>query len=503
MKDQLAVIPNAQLPARLTKEDVKQYLCPLANDSEIFMFLNICQEMNLSPFKNGEIFLIKYSSTEKAQIVVGYRTYLKRAEASGQLEYWSVEVADDISSATITIKRRDWTKEFNWTVDANELGKITSPKSPMFGKEKFRLKKTVMARGFALAFPNDAGILPYIPEELPATAEYVSSESLDSNMPVEKEPATDVPFFDGRYEEKGTVPQNHPDAMKRNIQYDDIHDAANDITHQQKLDDDALQPEHTITDPSTEEETAEPSEEFVPKDKEACFAIAEKLGITDVLMKQECLETFTFTKPYPENGDTPVEEPITSRTQMNPEQWKTYREILEQRQEFRKFHETYVASGIPLEHLDTYLCIRFSLPSIRLVERYRCDDATAMLEQSIEKNKMDKFTAAVAQTNTWINRKSIGRTGAFNLLENLYRLSVELDDPELSYQVVKEFYKNMKIMKEDPRLSNILASLFTTWQEALKKACSAHNVNFDVIIEPDLDATEDMQTKPEADGIEF
>lgn len=50
-------------------------------DSEIILFLEQCKRHKLDPFVTGEVFLIKYGN-QNAQIVVGYHTYVRRAEES-------------------------------------------------------------------------------------------------------------------------------------------------------------------------------------------------------------------------------------------------------------------------------------------------------------------------------------------------------------------------------------------------------------------------------------
>jgi phage recombination protein Bet len=64
--------------AELTMDDVKKYVCPLATDQEIYMFLKLCQARGLNPFLN-EVYLIKYGN-EAAQTVVAKETFTRKAE---------------------------------------------------------------------------------------------------------------------------------------------------------------------------------------------------------------------------------------------------------------------------------------------------------------------------------------------------------------------------------------------------------------------------------------
>lgn len=62
---------------------VKNYLvrgrAEYVSDQEIVFFINTCRSQGLNPLVNGEVYLIKYSKEDPAQIVVGKGTYLRRA----------------------------------------------------------------------------------------------------------------------------------------------------------------------------------------------------------------------------------------------------------------------------------------------------------------------------------------------------------------------------------------------------------------------------------------
>ena len=63
----------------------------------------------------------------------------------------------------------------------------------------FMLKKVAIAQGFRLAFPDELGGLPYLAEELPATA-HITSESLDKDV-VDVKPEMPPPSLPRQYEE--------------------------------------------------------------------------------------------------------------------------------------------------------------------------------------------------------------------------------------------------------------------------------------------------------------
>jgi phage recombination protein Bet len=62
---------------------VKRYLvrgrAELTTDQELVFFMNTCKMQNLNPLVSGEVYLIKYSKDEPAQMVVGKDAYLRRA----------------------------------------------------------------------------------------------------------------------------------------------------------------------------------------------------------------------------------------------------------------------------------------------------------------------------------------------------------------------------------------------------------------------------------------
>ena len=71
---------------------VKKYLvrgrADLTSDQEVVFFMNTCKMQGLNPLAQGEVYLIKYSKDDPAQLVVGKDAYLRRAysnpDRSGQ-----------------------------------------------------------------------------------------------------------------------------------------------------------------------------------------------------------------------------------------------------------------------------------------------------------------------------------------------------------------------------------------------------------------------------------
>jgi phage recombination protein Bet len=63
---------------KLTPTVIRNLICKNASDKEIKQFITLCAMQKLNPFLR-EAYLIKYSDTEPASMVVGYEVFLKRA----------------------------------------------------------------------------------------------------------------------------------------------------------------------------------------------------------------------------------------------------------------------------------------------------------------------------------------------------------------------------------------------------------------------------------------
>jgi phage recombination protein Bet len=77
MMEGLAVQENDRV--MLNEGIIKKYICPIATEQEIYMFLQLCKAQNLNPFLR-EAYLIKYGTTP-ATIVTGKDTFIKRARS--------------------------------------------------------------------------------------------------------------------------------------------------------------------------------------------------------------------------------------------------------------------------------------------------------------------------------------------------------------------------------------------------------------------------------------
>ena len=171
-------------------------------------FLEICQAFQLNPFKR-EIYGIKGwdKGKEALTIIVGYETYLKRAERMGKLDGYEKEADFDkdgnLVSATITIYRKDWSHPFKHTVYYKEFVRMKEgkPMAMWATMPVFMLQKVAIAQAFRLAFPDEMGGLPYIKEEIELEVEtplipIATSAKPAVEMPQEKQAEKIIKGYD-------------------------------------------------------------------------------------------------------------------------------------------------------------------------------------------------------------------------------------------------------------------------------------------------------------------
>jgi phage recombination protein Bet len=170
--------PGTGTPIELEK--IRTYLQTLnlttnLTPAEEKQFIEIAQAFGLNPFKR-EIYASKYGTS--FSIIVGFETYIKRAERSGRLSGWNVRTEGDINysdiaksriKAIITIYRKDWGHPFVHEVWFEEYAQKTKDGYlNKFWREKplTMIKKVAMAQGFRLCFSDELGGLPYTSEEI-------------------------------------------------------------------------------------------------------------------------------------------------------------------------------------------------------------------------------------------------------------------------------------------------------------------------------------------------
>lgn len=126
-------------------------------------FIDVCCAYGLNPIKK-EVYGVPYG--DKFNIIVGYESYIKRAERSGLLSGWKVETVGtgNDMKAVITINRKDWNDPFVHEVDFSEYN---TNQNLWKTKPKTMIKKVAIAQGFRMCFSETLGGMPYTADELP------------------------------------------------------------------------------------------------------------------------------------------------------------------------------------------------------------------------------------------------------------------------------------------------------------------------------------------------
>lgn len=159
--------------ADLTMDDIKQYLCPKATDQEAFMFLKLCQARGMNPFLK-EAYLIKYSESNPATMVVGKEHFTKTAEKNSQFDGFEAGVIlktatgierregtfyledEELVGGWAKVWRKDRKMPFYNEVRLKDFAKYTaSKKSPWDTMEGVMIRKVPLVQSLREAFPND------------------------------------------------------------------------------------------------------------------------------------------------------------------------------------------------------------------------------------------------------------------------------------------------------------------------------------------------------------
>ena len=174
MENQVVTIDQKSLmfePANLTKETVKRFICPDATEQEMAYFLQTCRTFNLNPLKR-EIYFVKYGD-QKANILVGYEVYLKRAERSQKWAGMEVKTEGSIKDgdlkAVVKIYRKDWTNPLIHEADYSEYvqrKKDGTANTFWANKPKTMIKKVAISQAFRFAFPDEFDGMPYTSDEV-------------------------------------------------------------------------------------------------------------------------------------------------------------------------------------------------------------------------------------------------------------------------------------------------------------------------------------------------
>lgn len=152
---------------QITPDDVKNVLCPSANDKEIAMFLELCRAQNLNPFIK-DAYLVKYGSNP-ATIITGKEVFTKRAAKNKS--YKGFEAGITVQRGN-SIERREGSAVFvgekllgGWArvhvdgkhpfFDEVAFSEYSSGKSNWATKPGTMIRKVALVHALREAFPDD------------------------------------------------------------------------------------------------------------------------------------------------------------------------------------------------------------------------------------------------------------------------------------------------------------------------------------------------------------
>ncbi len=178
---ELATVEKKEMMPPVTAETITKYMRTFGLgkdllDHELEAFKEMAVMHNLNPF-NREIHCTAYGQGEyrTLSIVTGYEVYIRKAEESGLLEYWTIEESDPVLPlekywAKLIIKRRDriniqtWVSYYSESVQKKKNGQVNA-----FWQKQPRMmtKKVAMSQGFRLFFEDVMHGIPYTREEMP------------------------------------------------------------------------------------------------------------------------------------------------------------------------------------------------------------------------------------------------------------------------------------------------------------------------------------------------
>jgi phage recombination protein Bet len=126
------------------------------SDLEVAKAIALARKLGLDPLRK-EVHFVPFGG--RVQLVISYIEYIKKAERSGKLDGWITKLGKDEFGmyAEVEIYRKDWKHPFKWRVYLEEVKKETPNWKTM---PLFMLRKTAIAQGFKLAFPEENQELP-------------------------------------------------------------------------------------------------------------------------------------------------------------------------------------------------------------------------------------------------------------------------------------------------------------------------------------------------------
>jgi phage recombination protein Bet len=169
-------------------------LSPELTEAEKAQFTSVCQAFGLNPWKR-EVYATVYGegTFRRFSVIVGYETYLKRAERTGRLDGWSsrIEGSGPDMKAIVEIHRRDWSQPLIHEVyfaEAVQKKKDGTPTAFWTKMPRFQLKKVCISQAFRLCFPDELGGLPHDAAELPDAETLAAALVIPSASPEPEAP---------------------------------------------------------------------------------------------------------------------------------------------------------------------------------------------------------------------------------------------------------------------------------------------------------------------------
>lgn len=183
-------------------EDVRNFICPKATDSECKIFLETCKQYKLNPFTK-EAHLIHYDNKNDdtaSTIVLGKNCYMQMAErnpnfdgfeagvivldtAAGELihrEGSIVFYGEELLGGWAKVYRKDRTRA---SYEEVKLSEYDTGKSLWSGKKATMIRKVALVHALREAFPSTFGAL-YDESEVHVDAESTAREVPPEDLPV-------------------------------------------------------------------------------------------------------------------------------------------------------------------------------------------------------------------------------------------------------------------------------------------------------------------------------
>lgn len=197
-KEMKCVYKSGDNEVTLTPQFVRQYLTTGANAThvtaqEVVMFINLCKYQQLNPFTR-EAYLIKYSESEPANLVVGKAAFEARAERDDRYEGYDAGIVVQKKNSELeyrkgTLVLPDETLVGGWAevyvkgfvkpvYTAVSLSEYHTGKSTWKVKPATMIRKVAKMQALREAFPNALGSM-YTADELGHSDEELPSQPIE------------------------------------------------------------------------------------------------------------------------------------------------------------------------------------------------------------------------------------------------------------------------------------------------------------------------------------